>query len=48
MIVIKRVTVVMFGVTVEVSGNGGGCFSIEIRVDTAKLTNMIIAGFGDR
>jgi len=29
-------------------GNGGGGFGIKVRTDTAKLTNMIIAGFADK
>ena len=40
-IVIKRITVIKFGV-----GSGGGYFGIKVRIDAAKLTNMIIAGFG--
>jgi len=30
------------------SGDGRSCFGIEVWTDTAKLTNMVIAGFGDR
>jgi len=30
------------------SGDGGSCFGIEVWTDTAKLTNMVIARFGDR
>jgi len=30
------------------SCNGGGCFGIKVRTDTAKLTNKVIAGFEDR
>ena len=30
------------------SGDGGSCFGIEVRTDTAKLANMVIARFGDR
>ena len=30
------------------SYNGGGCFGIEVWTDTANLTNMVIAGFGER
>ena len=26
-------------------GNGAGCFEVEIWVDTAKFTNVIVAGF---
>jgi len=29
-------------------GNGTGCFGIEVRPDTAKLTNVIVAGFAER
>jgi len=46
-VVIKRVAVVELGVT-NGSGNGGGCFGIEVRADTATLTDMVIARFGDR
>ena len=44
--VIKRITIVKFGVDNR-GGNGGGCFD-KVRTDAVKLTNMIIAGFGDR
>jgi len=30
------------------SGDGGGCFGIEVWTDTAKLTDMVIARFGER
>jgi len=30
------------------SGDGGGCFGIEVWTDTAKLTDMVIARLGDR
>ena len=46
LIVIKRVAVVKLGVN-SGSGNGGSCFGIEVWTDTAKLTNMVIARFGD-
>ena len=46
-VVIKRVAVVKLGVN-NGSGDGGSCFGIEIWTDTAKLTNMVIARFGDR
>jgi len=46
-VVIKRVAVVELGVS-SGSGDGGGCFGIEVSTDTAKLTNMVIARFGDR
>jgi len=40
----ERVTVVKFRVDNRGS-NGTGCFRIEVRTDTAELTNMRIAGF---
>ena len=46
-VVIKRVAVVKLGVY-NASGDGGSCFGIEVWTDTAKLTNMVIARFGDR
>jgi len=46
-IVIKRVAVVELGVN-NGSGDGGGCFGIEVWTDTVKLTDMVIARFGDR
>jgi len=46
-VVIKRVVVVELGVNTG-SGDGGGCFGIEVWADTAKLTDMAIARFGDR
>jgi len=46
-VVIKRVAVVNLGLN-NGSDNGGSCFGIEVWTDTAKLTNMIIARFGDR
>ena len=45
-VVIKRVAVVELGLN-SGSGDGGGCFGIEVWTDTAKLTNMVIARFGD-
>jgi len=44
---IKRVAVVKLGVN-NGSGDGGGSFGIEVWTDTAKLTDMVIARFGDR
>ena len=44
-VVIKRVAVVELGVN-NGSGDGGGC--IEVWTDTAKLTDMVIARFGNR
>ena len=46
-VVIKRVAVGELGVN-NGSGDGGGCFGIEVGADTAKLTDMVIARFGDR
>ena len=43
---IKTVAVVKLGVNNR-SGDGGSCFGIEVWMDTAKLTNMVITGFGD-
>jgi len=43
----KRVAIVKLGVN-SGSGDGGSCFGIEVWTDTAKLTNMVIATFGDR
>ena len=45
-VVIKKVAVVELGVN-DGSGDGGGCFGIEIWTDIAKLTNMVTAVFGD-
>ena len=46
-VVIKRVAVVELGVN-NGSGDGGSCFDIDVWTDTAKLTDMVIARFGDR
>ena len=46
-VVIKRVAVVELGVN-NGSGDSGGCFGIEVWTDTAKLTDMVIARFGER
>ena len=43
-IVIERVTVIKFRMD-SGGGNGSGCFEVEIWADTAKFTNMIVAGF---
>ena len=45
-VVIKRVAVVKLGM-INGSGDGGSCFGIEVWTDTAKLTNIVIARFGD-
>ena len=44
MVVIERVAVVKFGMD-SGSGNGAGCFEVEIWADTAKFRNVIVAGF---
>ena len=46
-IVINRVAVVELGVN-NGSDDGGSCFGIEVWTDTAQLTDMVIARFGDR
>ena len=38
---VKRITVIKFGVNYG-GGNDTGCSGIEVREDTAKLTNMTI------
>ena len=40
---IERVTVVKFRVNYR-GGNGAGCFEVDIWADTAKFTNVIVAG----
>jgi len=46
-VVIKRVAVVKLGVNNR-SSNGGSCFDIEVWTNTANLTDVVIAGFGER
>jgi len=46
-VAIKRVAAVELGVNNK-SGDGGGCFGIEVWTDTAKLMDMVIARLGDR
>jgi len=46
-VVVKRVAVVKLGEN-NGSGDGGSCFGIDVWTDTAKLTDMVIARFGDR
>ena len=43
-VVIERVTVIQFRMD-NGGGNGAGCFEVEIWADTAKFTNVIVAGF---
>jgi len=45
--IVKRITGVKFGVN-DRSSNGTGSCGIEVRLDTAKQTNVIVAGFGER
>ena len=40
---IERVTVIKFRMD-NGGGNGVGCFEVEIWADTAKFTNVIVAG----
>ena len=39
-----RVTVIKFRMD-NGDGNGAGCIEVEIWADTAKFTNVIVAGF---
>ena len=41
---IERVTVIKFRMD-NGGGNGAGCFEVEMWADTAKFTNVIVAGF---
>ena len=43
-VVIEGVTVIEFRMD-NGGGNGAGCFEVEMRADTAKFTNVIVAGF---
>jgi len=43
-VVVERVTVIKFRMDNR-GGNGAGCFEVEIWGDTAKFTNVIVAGF---
>ena len=42
-VVIERVRVIKFRMD-NGGGNGAGCFEVEIWADTAKFTNVIVAG----
>jgi len=42
--VVERVTVIQFRMD-NGGGNGAGCFEVEIWADTAKFTNVTVAGF---
>ena len=43
-VVIERVTVIKFRMD-YVGSNGAGCFEVKAWADTAKFTNVILAGF---
>jgi len=43
-VVIEKVTVIKFRMD-NGSGNGAGCFEVEIWADITKFTNVIVAGF---
>ena len=43
-VVIEGVTVIEFRMD-NGGGNGAGCFEVEIWADTAKFTNVLVAGF---
>ena len=43
-VVIERLTVIKFRMD-NGGGNGAGCFEVEIWADTAKFTDVIVAGF---
>jgi len=43
-VVIETVTVIKFKMD-KGGGNGAGCFEVEKWADTAKFTNVIVAGF---
>jgi len=45
-VVVKRITAVKFGVN-DRCDNGTSCCRIEVRADTAQLTNIIVTEFGD-
>jgi len=45
-VVVERITVIKIGVN-DGGGNGASCGEIKVRADTTKLSNMVIAGFGD-
>jgi len=47
--VVERITVIEFGVN-DGGGNGASCIGIKVknlRMDTTKLSDMVIASFGD-
>jgi len=44
--IVKTITVIKFGVD-DRGSNGTGSWWIEVRPNTAKLTNVIVTGFGE-
>jgi len=46
-VVVRRITVIKFGVNEGGSSSTGGN-GIEVTADTTKMTDMILAGFGER
>ena len=45
-VVVERITVIKFGVN-DGGGSGARCGGIKVRTDTAKLSDMVVASFGD-
>jgi len=45
-VVVERITVIGFGVN-DGGGNGASCVGINVRTDITKLSDMVIASFGD-
>jgi len=41
-----RITVIKFRMN-DGGGNGACCGGIKVRTDTTKMSNMVIASFGD-
>ena len=44
-VVVERITVIEF--RMNGGGDGACCGGIKVRADTMKLSNMVIASFGD-
>jgi len=45
-VVVERITVIEFGVN-DGGGNGASCVGIKLRTDTMKLSDMVVASFGE-
>jgi len=45
-VVVERITVIEFRMN-DGGGDGARCGGIKVRTDTMKLSNMVIASFGD-